>query len=267
MSYQNPAFMVAHPASEIAVAEVNPINAAAISNDDRRAFIDGRQGEFGTFTPNALNGAIQFDFGSAVAYNRCVIPKNHIGIAGESVSMTRSASATHSPMTIEGFPASVVAGEVVDFAVDDTTTDRYWAFQVNDAISVDISLGEIWFGDRIELTAGDGRVDSGFDRSYEHDVAEESFGGRTASLELSPARRKFSLRVRDLDPTGTDFATLEEVIRDGRTNPFWYWTPDDTDTGPYLVKLTRSATRKQSSKVPLTYSRYEVGLEMLEQVT
>jgi hypothetical protein len=155
----------------------------------------------------------------------------------------------------------------VEVAFPSNITDRWWFFQSGTTGTETFTLGEFWIGNRKALTAGDSAIETGFAREYVHNVSEDNFGGRTATLELSPVRRTFSLQVQNLDPSGTDFATLDEVMRDGRTKPFWYWTPDSTDTGPYLVKLISAATRAQSSSVPIKSSRYAVALEMIEQIT
>ncbi len=269
MSYQNPAFMVAHPMASRSISDISARNSGSFTNDSKRALIDSRQGEVAEFTATAANAGFALNFGSisgSGTVNRCVIPAGH-NFGGETLEVISYNSGVALPSPTVRSTGAVGASELVDRSFADVIGDRYWGLQISTSLAETFSLTEFWLGNRMELSQGDARIDQGFEREYEHDLAEDNFGGRTTSLELSPARRKFSLRIRDLDPSGADFAALENVIRDGRSKPFWYWTPDSTDTGPYLVKLTRAARRKQSSKVPTTFSRYEMDIDMLEQVT
>jgi len=267
MSYQNPAFMVAHPSSLRSIADFATLASNTFTDDSKRALIDSRQGEQASYTADGAASGFTLDMGSTTAadpVNRLVVPGGH---TFDGYIVLLISGVTLGSISVRS--STVVADKgVIDASFSDRNGDQFWGLQVINSVASDVfSFGEFWVGNRRSLNTNDARVDQGFEREYEHDLSEEDFGGRTVSLELSPARRSFSLQVRDLDPSGADFATLDEVIRDGRSKPFWYWTPDSTDTGPYLVKLTRAARRKQSSKVPTVRSRYEVSIEMLEQVT
>lgn len=271
MSYQNPAFMVSHPASAIAIAAITTRNSTALTDDSKRALIDSRVGLLGSFTASGVDAGFAIDLGTTTAAdgaNRVVVPAGH-NFAGETLEIISDTSGATLPSPVVEDTIAVGAGSaaVLDFAFAAVTGARYWGLQVQTSLSETFSLGEFWLGERKALTTGDGRVDPGFDSEYEHDLNQEDFGGRTATLELSPARRVFTLSVRGLDPANADFATLDEVMRLGRSKPFWYWTPDSTDPGPYLVRLTRAAKRTQGSKVPAALMQYEVDLEMMEELT
>lgn len=266
MSYRNPAFMVAHPAASLPIASITPRD-STISDDSKRALIDSRQGELASFTATWTSSGFFIDFGSpagAGTVNRALVPAGHNFDTRTLVVLSgpNAGSVTVRDSTIQS------GSGVIDFSFADITSDQVWLFNAGGVSISDVfTLGEFWLGEYKELTYGDGRVDPGFEREYQHDVVEAEFGGRTTSLELSPPRRKFSLQVRGLDPDEADFATLEEVVASGPAKPFWYWPPDDTEPGPFLVKLTRSAKRVQGGRSPSVHMRYEVELEMLEQVT
>ncbi len=269
MGYQAPAFMVLHPASELAIAKVTARpNVTAFSDDSKRALIDSRQGELASFTATGADAGVEFSYvdTSIPRVNRAVIPAGH-NLDGFSLDIISDDDGPTFPSAFVRSSGTVSGSGVIDRGFSIITTDEDWLFQLPGSAAETFTLGEFWLGERKALTTNDGRVAQGFVRTFEHAVSEEEFGGRTASLETAPSRRKFSLLIRDLDPTAADFATLEEVILQGRAKPFWYWTPDSTDTGPYLVKLTGAAGRVQTSDIPKTFMRYEVQLEMLEQVT
>ncbi len=261
--------MVLHPASELAIAKVTARpNVTAFSDDSKRALIDSRQGELSSFTATGTNAGVVFSFvdTSIPRVNRVVIPSGHT-LDGFTLDIFSDDDTPGFPSAVSRSSTSISGTGVIDLSFSIVTTDVDWLFQLPGSAAETFTLGEFWLGERKTLTFGDGRVDPVFERSYVHAVSDEEFGGRTASLETAPVRRRFTLTIRDLDPSGTDYATLEDVANAGPAKPFWYWTPDSTDTGPYLVKLVGAARRVQGSSVPLNSIRYEVQLEMLEQVT
>lgn len=267
MAYQAPAFMVAHNASKATIAGFATIASDTFSDDSKRAVIDSRQSELGSFTATGANAGFSIDMQTGVGsgtVNRVVIPAGHTFDGFDVVVKGENTGPTF-PSPERAVTISVVGSGVLDFAFA-VTNLRWWGLTVTGSGTEVFSLAEYWMGERKALNINDARVGTGFERSYEHNIAEAKFAGRTAVLELAPTRRKFSLLTRDLDPSAADFATLDRVIRDGRASPFWYWTPDSTDTGPYLVKLIRSATREQRSSVPMKTIRYQVELEMLEEL-
>ncbi len=273
MTYQDPAFMVAHSAASLPIAKITNLSSSVpLTDDGKRALIDSRQGELGVYTAGGANVGIVFSWdGTGLALpvvDRLVIPAGH-GYDGFTLAVFSDDDTPNFPSAVSQFSDVISGSGVIDIVFATPVTDHVdFLLRVVDSVATDVfQLGELWLGARKVLTLNDARVQTGFERSYAHNAIEDEFGGRTVSLELSPPRRNFSLKVVGLDPAGADFATLDEVIRDGRSSPFWYWTPDSTDTGPYLVKLTNSAKRMQTSPVPQKFMRYEVELEMLEQLT
>ena len=224
------------------------------------------------FTASAANAGFALDFGASDAVdgvNRCVIPAGH-NFAGETVEVIHDTDGATLPSPTVADSIAVGAGSaaLLDFSFTGVNGSQYWGLQVPTSAAEVFQLGEFWLGTRKTLTyPGGARVEPGFDAEYEHDVAEASYGGRTASLELSPPRKRFTLLGQRVDPSHADFATLDEVIRLGRSRPFWYWPPDSLDPGPYLVRLSRAARRRNDSRVPQSAIRYRVELEMLEEIT
>lgn len=269
MAFQQPAFMVAHPASALAIAAITARNSGTFTDDSKRALIDSRQGEAAAFTATGANAGFAIDFGTTSAagsVNRCVIPAGH-AFGGETLEIISDNSGVTLPSPSIRSTQAVVGSDVLDYSFGPVTADRYWGLQVTTSAAEVFTLGEYWIGNRKALTSGDAMIDPSWTREYADNLRSDSFAGRDVTLELSPPRRAFSLHIRNLDPAGTDFATLEEVILAGRSSPIWYWTPDSTDTGPYLVRLSRAARREQMSDVPSVSVRYEVRLELVEQLT
>ncbi len=266
MSYQNPAFMIEHYASDLAATTaITEFGCTALSDASKRSLVDARQGAVASYTNTAANGGPVIDFGTPRAFNRCVVPQDHAGIAGESCGVRADDNAGMASPLIDG-TVTPVAGQVADFEVGaiNGLTERYWSFYTNSA-SAAIEISEVWLGTRNELSAA---VAVGVDWSdeYRHEVAQRVFGGGLSTLEASPPRRVFTLTVRNVDATGPDWPILDEVIRDGRSHPFWYWPPDTDAGGPYLVTLEASAARRQEFPSPRTAIAYEVSLEMVESL-
>jgi len=266
MGYQQPAFMISHPASAIAISDVSARGSTtALSDDSKRALIDSRQGEQASFTAAGSDAGVEFDLLTAPTINRWVIPAGHTmnQISGnwQLYSDDNSSFSSGSLRLNEAISGT----GVFDGVVLTTTTERYWLFQALTTTTQTFTLGEFWIGERVAISSG--YVQPGFRSEWEHHIAEDVIGGRDIALELTPPRRRFSLEIRYVVPATSDALILEEILRLGRSTPFWYWTPDDTDTGPYLVKLEASATRAQESAAPQAQIAYTVSLTMIEQTT
>lgn len=273
MAYQQPAFMVNHLGLGLSTSAITARNASTMATASKRAVTDGRAGELGSVTATGSNAGFIFDLGTTSAgdvINRAVIPGGH-SLAGTNLQIVKDTIPG-----MNGFPSPQIAltasgapAGVIDFAtiVNSDPGYRYWALQYN--LSTNgfvISVGELWLGTRTALSAN-AYVSPSWALEYDQELAEDEFGGRTAVVQLSPARRKFRLEVVNLDPAGADFALLEQVITTGRVRPFYYWPPDSATPGPYLVKLSSNATRRQEFRAPQAGIRYAVALEMLEQLT
>ncbi len=267
MSYQNPAFMIVHNATAVAVGDIVTIVASTLTDDSKRALIDSRQGELGSFTATGGDAGFSIDMAGGLgggSSNRVVIPAGHtfdtfsVVVKGDDTS-----NALPSPERTDTIAVS--GSGVLDFSFALATGLRWWGLTVTGSVAEVFSLGEYWMGERVAIDNAD--VQPEFGKAYEQLIAGDVIGGRDVTLELAPPRRTFSLSLRYVSPADADFTILEEVIRLGRSQPFWYWTPDDTDTGPYLVKLSRSAVRKQESAAPQAGIFYAIDLEMIEQQT
>lgn len=263
MGYTSPAFMVAHPSAEIALDKITPRPAAtAFSDDSKRALTDRRQGEFAQFTATGSAAGVEFEYATDPRANRVVIPAGHTfnGFVLDIFSDDNPAfsSATNRSST------SISGSSVIDLTFSLVTNESNWLFHVNSTTEV-FTLGEFWLGERVPIATAD--VQPFFEREWVHRVANQVIGGRDLSLELTPPRRRFGLSLRYVDPGSADFTILEEVLRLGVSTPFWYWPPDTTDPGPYLVKLERSARRKQERVAPQVTISYSIDLVMIEQST
>lgn len=261
--------MVAHPTSSLAIAQITARNSTTFTDDSKRSLADSRQGRFSEFTATGINAGFAIDFlntAAAGTVNRCVIPAGH-STSGHDLEIISDNSGVTLPSPSIRSTGTVSGGGVIDRSFAGVSADRYWGLQITTSGAEVFRMAEFWIGQYKSLTLGDGRVDPGFESAYVNEVRTEDFGGRTATLELSPPRRQFSLSVRSLDPAGADYATLEEVVRLGRAAPFWYWPPDSLDAGPYLVRLSSAARRRNDSKIPTHSIRYEVEIDMVEEIT
>lgn len=274
MGYTQPAFMVNGLQLGLGTSAITARNASAMSTAGKQAVTDGRAGVLASVTATGSNGGFVFDLGTTSAgdvINRAVIPPGH-SLSSKALQIVKDTIPG-----MNGFPSPQIAllktaganSTVIDFdtAVNVDPGYRYWALQYN--LSTNgfvISVGELWLGTRTALSSS-AYISPSWVSEYDQELAQENYGGRTATVQLSPARKKFRLEVVNLDPAGADFAVLDQVIKTGRARPFYYWPPDDTDPGPYLVQLSSSGTRRQEFRAPQAAIRYAVTLEMVEQLT
>jgi hypothetical protein len=267
MAYQNPAFMVSHPAGAIAIADVTGTSATtSFSDASKRALIDSRQGEQASFTSTGADAGVEFDLLTTPTINRWVIPAGHTMEGWSWILFSDDNSAFSSATNRFNIGSTHLTGApVFDASFTEVTTERYWLFQRTQDTAETFTLGEFWIGEHVEVANAD--VQPSFSSEWVHHLNEDVIGGRDVAVELAPPRRRFTLSLRYVDPADADFTILEEVIRLGRSTPFWYWTPDSTDTGPYLVKLSAAATRRQESSAPQSGIFYQVDLTMIEQTT
>jgi len=270
MGYTQPAFMFDSLGSGLALAAITARNAGTFTNASKQALIDGRAAPIGSCTATGSNGGFTFDLGTTSAgdaINRCVIPAGH-SLSTRNVQVLHDSVANMggSPL-IAGFITMPAGVADIDCTFNPTTGLRYWGFQYN--LSTNgfvISMGEFWLGTRSALSV-DAYVQPGFGNDYRQALAQDEFNGRTSTVVLAPARRRFSLEVLNLDPAGADYALLERAMTTGRERPFYYWPPDTVAPGPYLVQLTAAATRRNENPAPMAGIRYGVTLELLEQLT
>lgn len=275
MAYRQPAFMTNHLGLSLSTAAIVSRNASTLSTASKRALIDGRAGATGQVTATGANGGWIFDLGSIAngnLVNRAVIPAGH-SLAGANLQTVKDTipgmNGTPSPQ-IAGFvtvPANYSGPIDFDCTFNSTPGYRYWALQWNGSSNGSlIRASEYWLGTYQQLSA-DAYVGTKWRFDYDQDIARDSFGGRDATLAVSPPRKRFSLDVVNLDPTSTDFAILDAVATLGRDRSFVYWPPDSDIGGPFIVKLSAAASRAQEFPAPLARITYAVSLEMVEQLS
>lgn len=266
MGYTSPAFMVAHPLSTLPLSAITELGISAMTDDSKRAITDHRQGELGSWTASGAAAGVWYSFDGFTLprVDRCIVPAGHTFngfrlelLSDDDVGFGSSANQ---------FSEVISGSAVIDMVFSLLTDHVEWLLRVNDSVNNDVfTLGEFWIGERVPIATAD--VQPFFDREWIHRVAKRVIGGRDLSLELTPPRRRFGLSLRYVDPGSADFTILEEVMRLGVSKPFWYWPPDSTDPGPYLVKLERSATRRQERVAPQVTISYSIDLVMIEQTT
>jgi hypothetical protein len=257
--------MIAHPGAGRGLDHTTQVGASAITASSKRSLTDSRQGEKAQWVATSAFAGFVIDMGSDTAadpVNQCVLPAGHT-LDGYQISLI---SGPGIGSMISRTARVITGAAVIDMAISERNGDRSWGLQVVDSVATDsFLLGEFWVGERVEIA--NAYVQPAFSREYAYQVAEDVIGGRDVTLQIAPPRRRFSLSIRYVVPGTDDDAILEEVIANGRTAPFWYWTPDAADTGPYLVKLSGEPSRIQETRAPQAGIAYAVSLEMIEQTT
>lgn len=237
--------------------------AAAISNANRRALVDGRAGTLGQFTATNVHAGVKFDTGSvlAVAANRFVVPAGHVGFDGKISVVYHSADMSISSPTLV-FYGLVSGAGVIDKAIT-AGSERYWMFRLQDAVAAEVfTLAGWWLGVYSQLSAA-AAVAPDFVLGWQSQQVETDYPGGVAVIEVAAPRRTFSLTVRDVDPTSADYTLLDSVMQ-ARAKSFWYWPPDDATPGPFLVRLSKDAQRSQEFGAPSQALRYKFSFEFLE---
>lgn len=263
MAYSVPAFMLSHQARDEGFSAFSARNANALSADDVRPWIDSRVGELGSFTATGADAGFLIDFTSR-DQTRAFIPAGH-NMGGETLELVAELLGFDGVAFFAVLDTiTPVGSELLDFSWPSIGAIRYWGLQAQTSSAAEVySFGEFWIGTRFELSGSD--VQPGFASEWTHDVREETLGGREATIERSAPRRLFSLEVRYVVPGTDDASILASILENGRVNPFLYWPPDDTDPGPFVVKLRNSGTRVQEAVAPQASIAYSVTLEMIEQ--
>ena len=265
MTYRQPAFMTNNLISGI----TDPLTALvtrsgpALIASSQRAFVDGRSGSVGFHGSAGTFAGVELDLGGtlSVAPNRAIIPE---GQNYDSYQLGIFASPTQdlaSATTASGYTLVTGSG-VIDRSLA-ALTSRYWYFILSDNTSgLTFTHGGYWLGNYEQLSSS-AAVQPQFDNGYVSQLIETEFPSGIASVELAAPRRKFSLDVRDIDPASSDYSVLADVMLT-RGRSFWYWPPDTTDAGPYLVRLSRDASRRQEFAAPSIGLRYRMSFEFVE---
>ena len=265
MTYRQPAFMTNNLISGI----TDPLTALvtrsgpALIASSQRAFVDGRAGSVGFHGSTGSFAGVTIDLGGtlSVAPNRAVIPEGqnydsyNLGIVNADNPGLTSSTQPSSYNLVSG------AG-VIDRSLS-AYTDRYWGWLLAQNTSgLTFTHGGYWLGNYEQLSSS-AAVQPQFDNGYVSQLIETEFPSGIASVELAAPRRKFSLDVRDIDPASSDYSVLADVMLT-RGRSFWYWPPDTTDAGPYLVRLSRDASRRQEFAAPSIGLRYRMSFEFVE---
>jgi hypothetical protein len=265
MTYRQPAFMVSNAFSAITdVANQMKYNGSqTVSNSERRNMIDGRSGSVSSWTATSTGSGPRFDLGSVPSkeLNRLIIPSGHTGMEGKTLRVYQDTSFSYPSPTVVA--TSVISGsEVIDLSLS-SGDEQYWIWQISDSVASDVySVGGSWLGTYEQLSTASA-VQPEFSNGWIDQVLETEFPSGIASIELASPRRTFSLQVRDVDPASTDYALLDQVMQ-ARGRSFWYWPPDTTDAGPYLVRLSKRSERRQEFSAPSIGLRYRMSFEFVE---
>ena len=158
---------------------------------------------------------------------------------------------------------TIADGNTIDLQLATTVSERYWIIQQNS-----ISVGNVttargfWLGTYSQLS-GSAHVDPAFELGWKAQLVDTDYPGGVAVAQISPPRRTFSLRVRDIDPASSDYSILDGVMQ-SREKPFWYWPPDDTDPGPFYVRHSNEPKRVQDFGAPTQALRYTFDFDLIE---
>jgi len=264
MTYRSPAFMVDNLLSaitDVANDVDEATNTSTLTNDERRKFIDGRQGVFGIYTATGVDAGVRVDTLAipSPAANRLVIPSGH-DFDTETFEVLHDDGLTlPSPTTASS--AAVSGSGVIDRTLS-SGNERYWGFQLSTSSARTYTCAGYWLGVYEQLSTA-AAVQPGWQNGFVSQVIETEYPSGIAAVELAAPRRQFSLEVRDIDPSGSDYTILDSVLQ-ARGRSFWYWPPDDTDEGPFLVRLASEPTRRQEFKAPQQGLRYKFAFDFVE---
>jgi len=268
MAYRAPAFMFNHPVASIANSAITESpNTTGISDADRRALRDYRQGTVASWQPAVgfLNAGPRFDLGSQPIVTTLVIPAGKVwsSAGNRDLRLISSSSATFAVGNTTHFAITSTDDSLVDQTFTGST-DRYWWLLSGDSASGDtFSISQFWIGQKLTFTAAtvvspDWRIDQVYD------YTEEVVGGINRRVELSPIRRRFTLDLGWILPNTPDMLYLDLISAQG-LRPFWYWPPDD-QFSPALVMLEEQPEIVQDHPSPASSITYACSLSMIEQV-
>lgn len=265
MTYRQPAFMVNnYGAGSISdITQIVGFQTETLSNANKRAFFDGRVSSIGSYVSTSTFAGIRWDAGviPSPSANRLVIPKTHSGFVGNNLSVYHQSAPNASPTLVS---SSTIADEnTIDLTLS-SGNERYWIIQQNPTISVGhvTTARGFWLGTYSQLS-GSAHVDPAFELGWKAQLVDTDYPGGVAVAQISPPRRTFSLRVRDIDPASSDYSVLDGVMQ-SREKPFWYWPPDDTDPGPFYVRHSNQPKRVQDFGAPTQALRYSFEFDLIE---
>ena len=246
MAYRQPAFMVTNKLTQIPLAQITASNFGNVA-----ALVDGRFDPTSAVSLSIAGQRVICDFVTSTSVTSCWIP------AGHNISGTVRLRSLFPSQTL-GTTTAQVGSPISIFAASASPATQ-WLVEFDQAGAW--SFGELWFGDRLQLSSA---VAPAFSSGFEQRVETLEFPSRTEFLEISPPRKTFRLTVRNIITGSSDFLIMLAIARNGFSRPFIYWPPDDTDAGPFAVTLARPAQLVQDFAVPTKSVRYRIDLEMVE---
>jgi len=260
--------MIRHWASEMILDPTTQIAlrfSMTFSNDSKRALIDSRVGQVASWTATAANAGFSYDMGSipTVTMNRLVIPAGHT-LGTWPLRLFSDDNVNFTSATLLGALTAAAGSGVIDMPFQTPGSERYFAFQIVGSSAEIFTAHEAWLGvyEQLSSTAA---IDPSFESGWQSQLVESLYPGGVATLEVAAPRRTFTLNVRNITSASADYTILESLIQNGRARPFWYWPPDDTDAGPYLVKLDADVSKAQEFAAPSVSIRYRYEMRMTEQ--
>ncbi len=265
MSYSQPAFMTTNPVASLVIADIESVTGADFTDAGKRALIDYRVGDICVFQSSSTAHGIDLDFGAGLhSANRCVVPAGHNIYTGSVSFQVISDTADTFPSQTNHGSTSPTDSSVIDLELTSPgTSERYWRVSLPSSSAGTWELSDLWIGTRTALSSA-AAVDTGFRFGTLSQTVQTEYPGGSAAVELAAPRRTFSLMVRDVDPSSADFTLLDAVAESGRSTPFWYWPPDSSNPGPYLVQLTQDPDVQQDFVAPSVAIRYTIRFEMEE---
>jgi hypothetical protein len=265
MAYRQPAFMTTHSVAGRPISAISTAGGTYLTDPNKRSLVDFRQLELAVYSSGLTTHTLDVDMGSNFLFNRLVIPQGH-NLSGATLTVRTDDNSGFTTPTIVGALA-VPNFLVIDMALSTIVGERYWRSSFVYGAATAPQLGEYWLGTYNQLSAA-AYIDPGFENGFYSQLARQEYPGGIVTAELAPARRRFSLKIVNVDMGSTDYTTLGAVLRLGAGRPFWYWPPDDVafqDLGPFLVILDKDGTRVQEFPSPTTSPRYSIELSMIEQ--
>lgn len=257
MAYRQPEFLLDHLGASRSLSDIVALN---LTDANIRRLIDRRQGSLAVWSTSSASHHFRIDMGEQYSPTTLIIPAGH-NLDGIDLDIYSDPDATwvgpifRSTHTVSG------SGVIEHELGSPSRTDRI--YQINFDGTGTWELSEVWYGIKQALSAT-AYVDPRFEFNTVSQTIETAYPGGNAIVDLAPPRREFTLEIRNVDPSSADWTLLDAIATQGRSESFWYWPPDDTDPGPFLVQLERDPDVQQDHPAPSVSLSYRVRLRMVE---
>lgn len=268
MTYRQPAFMlndyvgqITDVANDVWDTGISP----SLTNSEKRNFVDGRISSTVSYTASSTFPYIRMDFGDVLptSPDRWIVPATHSGFVGRSIRAYSDDNSGFTSIIQRGVQVVTSNDQVIDVAIGVPGDERYWMLGESASTAGDqYTLRGWWLGNYEQLTSS-AAVDPTFELGWREQISSTQYPGGTAVAQISPPRRTFTLRVRDVDPSGADYDLLDRVMQKW-DRPFWYWPPDNTDPGPFYVRHAARPRRLQDFRAPTAALRYRFEFSFIE---